>query len=179
MELTIQILATITISIMTSQLFLNMTTFQVIDLRTEPKSFGSNDYLHIKNKELKEDKETKEDFNSKDISKKFIHRYIHSLSRYLSRGLRYEKNSSLELVGNAAATAEGQKAVQLDLATKAIEAKQNIAKESTVVLMDGQKSDASHVVAESMAVVAAMNASGSFSATPTSSSTSTPTSGNE
>jgi len=87
--------------------------------------------------------------------------------------------TALELVGNAAATAEGQKAVQLDLASKAIEAKQQIAKESTVVLMDGQKSDASHVVAESMAVVAAMNASGSFNATPTSSSSTAPTSGSE
>ena len=104
MKLTKQILATLTIAIVTSELFYFITTFQGIALSTEPKVFGSNDYLHIKNKELKEDKETKEDykedFNSKDISKKFIHRYIHSLSRYLSRGLRYEKNSSLELVGN-------------------------------------------------------------------------------
>lgn len=70
--------------------------------------------------------------------------------------------SALETVGNAAATAEGQKAVQLDLATRAIAAKASIAKESTVVLMDGQKTDAGSVVAESMAVVAAMNASDSF-----------------
>lgn len=70
--------------------------------------------------------------------------------------------SALETVGNAAATAEGQKAVQLDLATRAIAAKASIAKESTVVLMDGQKTEAGSVVAESMAVVAAMNASDSF-----------------
>lgn len=69
---------------------------------------------------------------------------------------------ALRTVGDAAATSEGQKAVQLDLASKAIEAKQLIAKESTVVLMDGNKSDAGSVVAESMAVVSAMNASGAF-----------------
>jgi hypothetical protein len=50
----------------------------------------------------------------------------------------------------------------LDLATKAIAAKASIAKNSTIVLMDGNKSEASSVVAESMAVVAAMNSSGSF-----------------
>lgn len=66
---------------------------------------------------------------------------------------------ALETIGNAAATSEGQKAVQLDLATRAITAKANIAKESTVVLMDGQKSEAGSVVAESMAIVAAMNSS--------------------
>ena len=69
---------------------------------------------------------------------------------------------ALELVGRAAATAEGQKAVQLDLASKAISAKEKIAKDSTIVLMDGDKSEAGKVVAESMAVVAAMNSSGSF-----------------
>lgn len=69
---------------------------------------------------------------------------------------------ALDLVGRAAATEEGQKAVQLDLASKAIAAKEKIAKDSTIVLMDGDKSEASKVVAESMAVVAAMNSSGSF-----------------
>jgi len=69
---------------------------------------------------------------------------------------------ALDLVGRAAATAEGQKAVQLDLASKAIAAKEKIAKDSTIVLMDGANSDAGKVVAESMAVVAAMNSSDSF-----------------
>ena len=73
--------------------------------------------------------------------------------------------TALRTIGDAAATAEGQKAVQLDLATKAIDAKQQIAKESTIVLMDGQKSEAGSVVAESMAVVAAMNSSNAFSGT--------------
>ena len=72
---------------------------------------------------------------------------------------------ALDLVGRAAATPEGQKAVQLDLASKAISAKEKIAKDSTIVLMDGDKSEAGKVVAESMAVVAAMNSSGSFNAT--------------
>ncbi|MFT5894323.1 MAG: regulator of protease activity HflC (stomatin/prohibitin superfamily) [bacterium] len=69
---------------------------------------------------------------------------------------------ALDTIGRAAATPEGQKAIQLDLATKAIAAKASIAKNSTIVLMDGNKSEASSVVAESMAVVAAMNSSGSF-----------------
>lgn len=69
---------------------------------------------------------------------------------------------ALETVGQAAATAEGQKAVQLDLATRAIAAKASIAKESTIVLMDGKQNDAGSVVAESMAVVAAMNSSEAF-----------------
>jgi regulator of protease activity HflC (stomatin/prohibitin superfamily) len=69
---------------------------------------------------------------------------------------------ALETVGQAAATAEGQKAVQLDLATRAIAAKASIAKQSTIVLMDGTQNDAGRVVAESMAVVAAMNSSDAF-----------------
>jgi len=52
--------------------------------------------------------------------------------------------------------------MQLDLATKAISAKEKIAKDSTIVLMDGNSNDTGKVVAESMAVVAAMNSSGSF-----------------
>lgn len=70
--------------------------------------------------------------------------------------------SALDTIGRAAATPEGQKAVQLDLATRAITAKANIAKESTIVLMDGKQTDAGGVVAESMAVVAAMNSSDAF-----------------
>lgn len=71
--------------------------------------------------------------------------------------------NALQTIGLTASTAEGQKAVQLDLATRAIEAKASIAKKSTIVLMDGGKqSDTGSVVAESMAVVAAMNASEAF-----------------
>jgi len=72
------------------------------------------------------------------------------------------KAQALKVVGETAATEAGQKAVQLDLATRAIEAKQQIAKASTVVLMDGKTSEPGSVVAEAMAVVAAMQASGSF-----------------
>lgn len=70
--------------------------------------------------------------------------------------------SALATVGRAAATAEGQKAIQLDLASKAIAARADIARKSTIVLMDGKNSETGSVVAESMAVVAAMNSSGSF-----------------
>lgn len=70
--------------------------------------------------------------------------------------------AALETVGQAAATLEGQKAVQLDLATRAITAKANIAKDSTIVLMDGAQTDPGNVVAQSMAVVSAMNSSDAF-----------------
>jgi len=72
--------------------------------------------------------------------------------------------NALATIGASAATAEGQKAVQFELAGKAIAAKEAIAKDSTVVLMDNEKSTAGGVVAESMAVVSAMNASGVFGA---------------
>lgn len=72
------------------------------------------------------------------------------------------KAKALESVGKAAITGEGQKAVQLDLATRAIEAKRQIAKDSTVVLMDNQGSEAGQVVAEAIAIVSAMNKSEAF-----------------
>ena len=72
------------------------------------------------------------------------------------------KAMAIRTIGEAAATGPGQKAVQLDLATQAIMAKQNIAKESTVVLMGDKASDAGSVVAEAVAVVTAMNKSGAF-----------------
>ena len=75
------------------------------------------------------------------------------------------KAMALRTIGEAAATEKGQKAVQLDLATGAIEAKRAIAKDSTVVLMDGKSSEASHVVAEAIAIVSAMNKSEAFSGT--------------
>ncbi len=72
------------------------------------------------------------------------------------------KASALRTIGEVAATHEGQKAVQLDLATHAIEAKQAIAKQSTVVLMDGKTNETSNVVAEAIAIVSAMNQSSEF-----------------
>jgi len=73
------------------------------------------------------------------------------------------KASALHVIGEVADTSAGQKAVQLDLATLAIEAKQAIAKESTVVLMDGKSSEAGSSVAEAVAIVSAMNQSSAFS----------------
>ncbi len=73
------------------------------------------------------------------------------------------KAAALTKIGEAAATEEGQKAVQLDLATLAIEAKQNIAKKSTIVLTDGKSTEAGNMVAEAVAIVSAMNKSEAFS----------------
>ena len=64
---------------------------------------------------------------------------------------------SLRQVGQAAATAEGQKAVQLDLATKAIEAKLAIAKESSVVLLPDNGTDAASMVAQAMTIINTLN----------------------
>ena len=64
---------------------------------------------------------------------------------------------ALEMVGAVAKTTEGQSAVQLDLATKAIEAKQAIAKESSVVLLPDSSTDASSVVAQAMTIIDTLN----------------------
>lgn len=64
---------------------------------------------------------------------------------------------ALRKVGAAADTQEGQKAIQLDLATKAIEAKQAIAKESSVVLLPENSTDASSLVASSMSIINSLN----------------------
>jgi len=73
------------------------------------------------------------------------------------------KAHALRTIGDAADSTQGQKAVQLDLATLAIEAKLAIAKESTVVLMDGKSVEAGSSVAEAVAIVSAMNQSKAFS----------------
>ena len=67
------------------------------------------------------------------------------------------KAEALRQIGEAANTPEGQKAIQLDLATKAIEAKQAIAKESSVVLLPDNGTDASSLVAQSMAIINTLN----------------------
>jgi len=77
------------------------------------------------------------------------------------------KANALRSIGEAAATHEGQKAVQLDLATQAIIAKQAIAKQSTVVLMDGKTNETANVVTEAIAIVSAMNQSSEFTHSPT------------
>lgn len=64
---------------------------------------------------------------------------------------------ALTKVGTAANTEEGQKAVQLDLATKAIEAKQAIAKESSVVLLPDSGTDAANIVAQATSIINTLN----------------------
>lgn len=70
---------------------------------------------------------------------------------------------ALKTVGDVADTTEGQKAIQLDLADKAITAKQAIAKESTVVLLPDDKSNAAGVVAEAMTIINTLNTTKSSS----------------
>lgn len=64
---------------------------------------------------------------------------------------------ALRQVGEAANTDEGQKAIQLDLATRAITAKQAIAKESSVVLLPDNSTDAASVVAQAMTIINSLN----------------------
>ncbi len=64
---------------------------------------------------------------------------------------------ALKTIGDAANTEEGQKAIQLDLATKAIEARHAIAKESSVVLLPDSSTDASALVAQGMAIINSLN----------------------
>lgn len=68
---------------------------------------------------------------------------------------------ALRLVGEAANTESGQKAVQLDLATKAIAAKEAIAKESSVVLLPDGSTEAASVVAQAMTIINTLNKGGS------------------
>jgi regulator of protease activity HflC (stomatin/prohibitin superfamily) len=64
---------------------------------------------------------------------------------------------ALDTVGKIANTVEGQKAIQLNLADKAIDAKRAIAKDSTVVLLSEGNSNAANVVAEAMTIVNTLN----------------------
>lgn len=64
---------------------------------------------------------------------------------------------ALRKVGEAANTVDGQKAIQLDLATKAIDARQAIAKDSSVVLLPDSSTDISSVVAQSMSIIQSIN----------------------
>ncbi|VAW63110.1 Protein QmcA (possibly involved in integral membrane quality control) [hydrothermal vent metagenome] len=67
------------------------------------------------------------------------------------------KAKAIETIGKVANTAEGQKAIQLDLAGQAIEAKQAIAKESSVVLLPENNTSASSIVAEAMTIINTLN----------------------
>lgn len=64
---------------------------------------------------------------------------------------------ALEVVGTIALQEKGQKAIQLDLAESAIKAKEAIARESSVVLLNDDKTSASNVVAEAMTIINAIN----------------------
>jgi regulator of protease activity HflC (stomatin/prohibitin superfamily) len=64
---------------------------------------------------------------------------------------------ALDTIGKVANTTDGQKAIQLDLAEKAIEAKREIAKASTVVLLPDSSTGAASVVAEAMTIINTLN----------------------
>ena len=64
---------------------------------------------------------------------------------------------ALRKVGEVANTKEGQKAVQLDLGTKAIAAKAAIAKESSVVLLPDSGTEAATIVAQAMSIIQTLN----------------------
>lgn len=64
---------------------------------------------------------------------------------------------ALTRVGEAANTEQGQKAVELDLATKAIEAKRAIAAESSVVLLPDGATEASSLVAQATSIIKRLN----------------------
>ena len=67
---------------------------------------------------------------------------------------------AIRKVGESANTESGQKAIQLDLATKAIEAKAAIAKESSVVLLPESSTEASSLVAQATSIINALNKGG-------------------
>lgn len=67
---------------------------------------------------------------------------------------------ALNKVGEAANTEAGQKAIQLDLATKAIDAKHAIAKESSVVLLPDSSTEAASVVAQATSIISALTNKG-------------------
>ena len=70
------------------------------------------------------------------------------------------KAAALETLGAAANTERGQKAVQLNLAEQAIEARANIARESSVVLLSEGQTNAANVVAEAMTIIQRLSPQG-------------------
>ncbi len=70
------------------------------------------------------------------------------------------KAAALETVGAAANTERGQKAIQLNLAEQAIEAKANIARDSSVVLLSDSQTNAANVVAEAMTIIQRLSPQG-------------------
>jgi regulator of protease activity HflC (stomatin/prohibitin superfamily) len=64
---------------------------------------------------------------------------------------------AINKVGLEANTESGQKAIQLDLATKAIAAKEAIAKESSVVLLPESSTEAGSMVAQATSIINALS----------------------
>ncbi|SBS29636.1 Modulator of FtsH protease HflC [Marinomonas aquimarina] len=69
------------------------------------------------------------------------------------------KAQALQTIGAQANTEDGQKAIQLDLASKAIEAKQAIAKESSMVILPDNATEASALVAQATSIINQLNKS--------------------
>ena len=67
------------------------------------------------------------------------------------------KAKALKVVGAVAIEEAGQKAVALELAEQAIAAKEAIARESSVVLLNDDKTGAPNMVAEAMTIINALN----------------------
>ncbi len=67
------------------------------------------------------------------------------------------KARALDVVGSVAIEEKGQKAIQLDLAEQAIQAREAIARESSVVLLSDSQTSPSSVVAEAMTIINSLN----------------------
>jgi regulator of protease activity HflC (stomatin/prohibitin superfamily) len=67
------------------------------------------------------------------------------------------KAKALEVVGSVAIEEKGQKAIQLDLAEQAIAAREAIARESSVVLLNDSQSSPANIVAEAMTIINSLN----------------------
>jgi len=74
---------------------------------------------------------------------------------------------ALVMVGEAADTPAGQKAVQLELATKAIHAKEMIAKESSLIILPDGATNAASLVTQAMAIIQKIS-TGNGASTPAS-----------
>lgn len=64
---------------------------------------------------------------------------------------------AIRKVGETANTDDGQKAIQLDLASQAIEAKRAIAKESSVIILPDNATDAASIVTQATAIINQLN----------------------
>ena len=67
------------------------------------------------------------------------------------------KATALDVIGASAIQERGQKAIQLELAGQAIAAKEAIARQSSVVLLSDDKSNAPNMVAEAMTIINTLN----------------------